>query len=125
MRTTAHSCIKETPFERHYGRKPRTELHNYLNISPNKFYTVSEKPETLQVYSFTNKNGQHDQLVMKAPRKLKEGVSNKFLYLFQEKKQTKDKFESVHEREPQVVISGKKHTTLPNENKTKHRKKNE
>ena len=25
MRTTIHSIIKETPFERHYGRKPRTE----------------------------------------------------------------------------------------------------
>ena len=35
MRTTVHSSIKETPFERHYGRKPRTEIHNYLNVSPN------------------------------------------------------------------------------------------
>ena len=25
MRTTGHSSIKETPFERHYGRKPRTD----------------------------------------------------------------------------------------------------
>ena len=32
--TTVQSSIKETPFERHYGRKPRTEIHNYLNISP-------------------------------------------------------------------------------------------
>ena len=34
-RNTVHSGLKGTPFERHYGRKPRTELHNYLNISPN------------------------------------------------------------------------------------------
>ena len=49
MRMTIHSSIKETPFERHYGRKPRTEIHNYLNVSPNKQYNVSARPETLQV----------------------------------------------------------------------------
>ena len=32
MRTTIHSSIKETPFERHYGRTPRTEITSYLNI---------------------------------------------------------------------------------------------
>ena len=36
MRTTVHSSIKKTPFERHYGRKPRLEIHKYLNVSPNK-----------------------------------------------------------------------------------------
>ena len=34
MRTTVQSSIKETPFERHYSRKPRTEIHNYLIVSP-------------------------------------------------------------------------------------------
>ena len=87
MRTTVHSTIKETPFERHYGRKPRTEIHNYLNISPNKRYVV-DKPETLQVYAFSNGNGNYDQLVMKTPSKLKEEVSNEFPYLFLEKNTT-------------------------------------
>ena len=32
MRMTVHSKTKESPFERHYGRKPRTELTNYLNL---------------------------------------------------------------------------------------------
>ena len=63
MRTTVHSSIKKTPFECHYGRKLRTEIHNYLNVSPNKQYNVSARPETLQVYSFTNGNGAYDQLV--------------------------------------------------------------
>ena len=80
-RTTVHSSVKETPFERHYPRKPRTETHNYLNVSPNKQYNVSTKPESLQVYSFINGNGVNDQLVLKAPKKLEEDVSNKFPYL--------------------------------------------
>ena len=35
MRKTVHSSIKEYSFERHYGRKPKTELTNYLHLSPN------------------------------------------------------------------------------------------
>ena len=58
MRTTVHSSIEETPFERHYGRKPRTELTNYLNLSSNiKTNVISAKPETLQVYTFSNSEG--------------------------------------------------------------------
>ena len=94
MRTTVHSSIKETPFERHYGRKSRTEIHNYLNISPNKHYNVSARPETLQVYTFTNGNGAYDQLVMKAPRELKEDVSNKFPYYFSKRNKTNKKLKA-------------------------------
>ena len=87
MRTTVHSSIKETPFERHYGRKPRTELNKHLSESQNhKTNVVSAQPDTLQVYSFSNNEGHYDQLVMKASRKLKEDVSNKFSNLFLEKK---------------------------------------
>ena len=123
MRTTVHSSIKETPFERHCGRKPRTEVHNYLNMSPNKHYNVSARPETLQVYTFTNGNGAYDQLVMKAPRKLKEDVSNKFPYLFLEKKQNKGTFESAYENKPQTVVAGTNHTITTDENKIIHRKR--
>ena len=84
MRTTIHSSIKETPFERHYGRKPRT---SYLNIPTDINETVQhDLQETLQVYSFNNGDGEYDQLIMKAPQKLKCDVSTKFPYQFLEKK---------------------------------------
>ena len=82
MRRTVHFSKKETPFERHYGRKPRTEIHNYLNVSPNEHYNVSAKTKMLQVHSFTNGNGAYDQLVMKALRNLNEDMSNKLPYFF-------------------------------------------
>ena len=123
MRMTVHSSIKETPFERHYGRKPQTEIHNYLNVSPYKHYNVSARPETLQVYSFTNGNGTYDQLVMKTARKLKEDVTNKFPYLFLERKQKRDKFESMYENKPQLAVAGTKHTIKPNTDKIIHRKR--
>ena len=51
MRATVHSKIKETPFERHYGKKQRPELISYLNLPSD---VMSAKPETLQVYSFAS-----------------------------------------------------------------------
>ena len=75
MRMTVHSKTKESPFERHYGRKPRTELTNYLNLPTGNNEYISAQPETLQVYSFNNGKGGYDQLIMKTPRKLKCDVS--------------------------------------------------
>ena len=120
---TVHSIIKETPFKCHYGRKPRTEIHNFSNVSPNKQYNVSAKPETLQVYSFTNGNGAYDQLVMNAPRKVKQDVSNKFPYLFLERKQSRDKFESMFENKPQMAVAGTNYTIITDTNKIIQRKR--
>ena len=36
MRMTIPSKTKETPFERHYDRKPRTELTSYLDLPTDK-----------------------------------------------------------------------------------------
>ena len=123
MRTTVCSSMKETPFERHYGRNPRTEIHSCLNVSPNKHYNDSAKPESLQVYSFNNGNGAYDQLVMKAPRKLKGDVSNKFPYLFLGKKHNRSKFESMYENKPRTAVAATKHTIVTDTNKIIHRKR--
>ena len=122
MRTTVHSKRKETPFERHYGRKPRTEVTSFLNIPTNVNKFISAHPETLQVYSFANGKDEYDQLIMKTPRKLKCDVSNKFPYQFLEMKQNKNKFESKYETKPQTAVAGTKHTITTETNKTIHRK---
>ena len=54
MRMTIHSKTKETPCERHYCRKPRTDVTSYLDLPTDKKDYVSAQPETLQVYSFNN-----------------------------------------------------------------------
>ena len=122
MRTTVHSKIKETPFERHYGRKPRTEVTSFLNLPTNVNKFISAHPETLQVNSFANGKDEYDQLIMKTPRKLKCDVSNKFPYQFLEMKQNKNKFESKYETKPQTAVAGTKHTITTDTNKTIHRK---
>ena len=57
MRTAIHSKIKESPFERRYGRKPRTELTNYLNLPTDDNEFISAQPETPQVHTFNNGRG--------------------------------------------------------------------
>ena len=111
MRTTFHPKIKETPFERHYDRKPRTELPSYLNLPTDTHDTISAKPEKLQIYSFVRRDGNNDQLVMMTPRKWKCDYSGNFRYKFLEnKKHNKNKFESNYETISQTTVAGTKHT---------------
>ena len=122
MRTTEHTKHKQTPFERHYGRKPQTELTNFLGYN-DKTLNVLAKPDTLEVFSFQNSKGEvTDQLIMKAPRKLKVDVSKKYPFQFLEKKHTKGKFESAYGAIPQTAISGTDHTVTTDKNRTIHRK---
>ena len=73
-----------------HGRKPRTQITSYLNLPPGINDIVSARLETLQVFSVNNGHIDYDQLIMKAPRKLKRNVSNKFTYQFlEQKKKTK------------------------------------
>ena len=104
MRPTVHPSYKETPSNDTTREHLETEVTNYLNLSPiAKTIVISAKPETLQVYTFSNSEGHHDQLVMKAPQKLKENVSIKFPYLFLGKKVNKNKFESAYDTKPQIA----------------------
>ena len=84
MRKTAHTKLKKSAFELHYGRKPNTELTILLNLDNLTNNSLSAKPDTLQVYSFSGVGGVSDQLPMKT-RKNDKGVSNQ-PFLFLEKK---------------------------------------
>ena len=86
MRKTPHTRLKKSAFELHYGRSPNTEVSNLLNLDSLKKLTensISAKPDTLQVYSFSGAGGVSDQLPMK-PKKNDKGVSN-YPFLFLEK----------------------------------------
>ena len=116
MRKTPHTRLKKSAFELHYGRSPNTEVSNLLNLDSLKKLTensISAKPDTLQVYSFSGAGGVSDQLPMK-PKKNDKGVSN-YPFLFLEKKHQKSKFESAYMDKPNIAVSGTKHTvTTPN-----------
>ena len=63
MRKTPHTRLKKSAFELLYGRKPNTEISNLLNldeIGKLSKHSVSAKPDTLQVYSFSVRPAAHE-----------------------------------------------------------------
>ena len=122
MRKTPHTRLKKSAFELHYGRKPNTEISNLLNLDEIEKLTkrsVSAKPDTLQVYSFSGAGGVSDQLPMK-PKKNSKGVSCPFFFL--EKKHQRNKLESAYSDKPQLAISGTNHTVTTPNGRVIHRK---
>ena len=123
MRKTPHTRLKKSAFELHYGKKPNTEISNLQNLDEIENLTkrsVSAKPDTLQVYSFSGAGGVSDQLPMKSKKGAK-GVSY-YPFSFLEKKRQRNKFESAYSDKPQLAISGTSHTvTTPNRRVIKRR----
>ena len=116
MRETPHTRLKKSAFEIRHSRKQNSGISNLLNLDKIEKLTkssVSAKPDTLQVHSFSGAGGVSDQLPMK-PKKSTKGVSN-YLFLFLEEKHQRKKFESAYSDKPQLTISGTSHTvTTPN-----------
>ena len=60
MRKIPHTRLKKSAFEIHYGRSPNTEVSNLPNLDKLKKLienSISAKPDTLQVYSFSGAGG--------------------------------------------------------------------
>ena len=82
IRKTPHTRLKKSAFELHYGTKPNTEISNLLNLDEIEKLTkrsVSAKPDTLQVYSFSGAGGVSRPATHEAEEKLKR---SKFSFLF-------------------------------------------
>ena len=113
MRMKKHSVLKKSPFEMHYGRKPRSEVNNLLGLDPNLNITqidniISEKPDTIPIYTFNGDGGSTDQLIMRSQKKQKKLVSERFPFYFLEKKHSKGKFESAYSNKTTKSGSGNK-----------------
>ena len=123
LRKTPYTRLKKSAFELHYGRKPKREISNLLNLHEIEKLTkrsVSAKPDTLQVYSFSGAGGVSDQLPMKTKKGAK-GASN-YPFSFLEKKHQRNKFESANSDRPQLAISGTSHTVTTPNGRVIHRK---
>ena len=75
IRKTPHTRLKKSAFELHYGRKPNAEISNLLILDEIEKLTkrsISAKPDTLQVYSFSGAGGVSDQLSMKQKKAQRE-----------------------------------------------------
>ena len=142
LRFTKHSETKKTPFEKQFGRGPRTKLTNLKNA-------VSVDSKDLSVDTTRNTAGEiTDHLVMSKKKtvepKFRRGMTfsqtkkppintvstNKFNYPFKfyEKKLQKELFfknknpKSRFKNKIQTAVSGTKHTVTTDKNKIIHRK---
>ena len=127
---------KKTPFEQHFGRKPRTKLSNLKNA-------ISVDSKELSVYiTRTSTDEITDHLVMskkknidpkyrrrmtftqnkKPSNTVSNGKNCNYPFTFYEKAHTKSSLGSTFENKPQTAIYGTKHTITTDKNKTIHRK---
>ena len=120
MRMTCHSTLKKSAFEMHFGRKPRSEINNYLGVEPKVTgnQCVLAKPDTVAIYSF----GDTDQLIMKTPRKSRKPVSKNLPFYFLEKKPIKNKFEGSYQNQPKKAITETEHTVTTEDGRVIHKK---
>ena len=87
IRQTMHNTLKMTPFQLHYGRKPRTPITNLIGqpacLSTDWKKTITNyvlaQPAELQVYTIQDSDGEFsDYLVLNESRKRGRSVSGDF-----------------------------------------------
>ena len=133
LRFTSHSELQKTPFELHFGRKPRTKLTNVKNA-------ISADSKDLSVYITRSSTGEiNDHLVMSKKKttdpKYRRGMTfsqtkqplntvstNKYPFSFYEKNYKTNSLRSKFSNKLQTDISGTKHTVTTDKNKVIHRK---
>ena len=133
LRFTTHSELQKTPFELHFGRKPRTKLTNLKNA-------ISADSKDLSVYITRSSTGEiTDHLVMPKKKttdpKYRRGMTfsqtkkppntvstNKYPFSFYEKNHKTNSLGSKFSNKLQTAISGTKHTVTTDKKKVIHRK---
>ena len=124
MRNTPHTRLRKFAFELHFGREPNTEWSNMLKLDKTKSITndsISARPDTLQVHTFSGDGGSSDHIPIKQKRKGAKTVS-KYPFQFFERKKQKGKFESPYSEILQTAVTGTKHTVATLDNKLFRRK---
>ena len=133
IRQTMHSTLKMTPFQLHYGRKPRTPITNLIG-QPTCLLTdwkktitnyILAQPAELQVYTIQDSDGElADYLVLNESRKRGRSVSGDFKnYKFFEK-ETKPNAMKCRFKTDKILTAAKetKHTITTTEGKLIHKK---
>ena len=124
MRFTISSSTKKSPFEMHFGRKPRTKITNLTNGNKSllsDWSSVSANPGALQVYVARDGSGNiSDHIVMadKVPKR----VRNIPPYYAYERSRNPKSFSSKYKQIPCRIISETDHTVKTDKGKIIHKK---
>ena len=133
IRQTQHSTLKMTPFQLHYGRKPRTPLTNLIG-QPNCLLTnwkktltnyILAQPAELQVFTIHDSDGElADYLILNESRKRGRSVSDNFKsYQFFEKENKPNALKCRFKTDKILTAAREtKHTITTTDGKTIHKK---
>ena len=134
IRMSTTQTTKQTPFQLHYGRKPRNAITNMTNTGTcllsdwkktlNKY--VSAQPDVLQTYTVHDGEGKlADYMIIDTYRKRRASVSNENFtpYTFAEKKNQRDALKNPFEtKNLQTAIAETEHTVTTDKNRVLHKK---
>ena len=133
IRQTQHSTLKMTPFQLHYGRKPRTPITNLIG-QPNCLLTnwkktltnyILAQPAELQVFTIHDSDGElADYLILNESRKKGRSVSDSFKsYQFFEKENKPNALKCRFKTDKILTAAREtKHTITTTDGKTIHKK---
>ena len=130
---TPHSKLNMTPFQMHYGRKPRTAITNLIGRSEcllsnwKKTLTnyVSAQPTELQMFTINDSEGEMaDYLILNDSKKRNRSVSKEFKQYQFFKKENKPKAMKCRFKTNKILtaVNETKHTITTSDGKIIHKK---
>ena len=133
IRKTPHSKLNMTPFQMHYGRKPRTAITNLIGRSEcllsnwKKTLTnyVSAQPTELQMFTINDSDGEMaDYLIFNDSKKRNRSVSKEFKqYQFFEKENKPNAMKCRFKTNKILTaVNETKHTITTSDGKIIHKK---
>ena len=133
IRQTPHSKLNMTPFQMHYGRKPRTAITNLIGRSEcllsnwKKTLTnyVSAQPTELQMFTINDSEGEMaDYLILNDSKKRNRSVSKEFKqYQFFEKENKPNAMKCRFKTNKILTaVNETKHTITTSDGKIIHKK---
>ena len=133
IRQTPHSKLNMTPFQMHFGRKPRTAITNLIgwpecllsNWKKTLTNYVSAQPTELQMFTINDSEGEMaDYMILNDSKKKARSVSREFKqYQFFEKENKPNAMKcSFKTNRMLTAVNETKHTITTSEGKVIHKK---